>query len=167
MDKHKKLFYILNHIEEILLVLCIATTVILIALQVSTRYIFNNSLTWTEELARYLFIWESWIGISIGAKKGKHIKIEIITSRLKGKVQFIVLTLADICTLAIIAVLIYYGVDLTDKVYSMMTTSASLKIPMWLIYLALPTGCSLMAIRIIADIVNRFRNIPKEGVEPF
>jgi TRAP-type C4-dicarboxylate transport system permease small subunit len=161
MSKSRRLFFVLNNAEEILLVAFIATTVILIFVQVVMRYVFNHSLAWTEELARYLFIWESWIGISIGAKRGKHIKIELLTNVMKGKPLAFVLTLADLFTLFFIVVLIYYGAELTDKVLAMTTRSSALRIPMWMIYASLPVGCGFMGIRVISDIIVRLR--PRGG----
>lgn len=162
MSKIKKASFFLNHLEEILLVTFLATTVVLVFLQVCMRYIFNNSLSWTEELARYLFVWESWLGISIGAKHGKHLRIELLTNKLKGRALTSVLTLADIVTLLILGVLIYYGADLTNKMFAMNINSASLRIPMGFIYMALPVGCSCMVIRTLSDIYHRYRSKKQE-----
>ncbi|MDR2132356.1 MAG: TRAP transporter small permease [Clostridiales Family XIII bacterium] len=153
--KPNKFFFILNRTEEILLVTLISITVVLLFSQVIMRYVFNNSLPWTEELSRYLFIWESWLGISIGAKQAKHIKIVILTDRLKGMLRPIVLTVADLFTLFVLVVLIGYGFVLTQKIMAMSTNSSVLHIPMWLIYASLPAGCALMTFRIVTDIANR------------
>ena len=147
----------MNNAEEILLVTLISVTVVLLFVQVVMRYVFNNSLPWTEELSRYLFIWESWLGIGIGAKHAKHIKIVILTDRLRGALRPLVLTAADLFTLFVLVVLIRYGFVLTQKIMAMSTSSSVLHIPMWFIYASLPTGCALMTFRIAADIVNRIR----------
>jgi TRAP-type C4-dicarboxylate transport system permease small subunit len=155
--KPNKLFFALNFAEEILLVTLISITVVLLFAQVVTRYLLNSSLSWTEELSRYMFIWESWLGISIGAKHAKHIKITILSDRLKGLFRPILLTVADLFTLFVLGALVQYGFVLTQKIMDMSTTSAVLHIPMWLVYASLPAGCALMVFRIVTDIVNRLR----------
>ncbi|MDR1572242.1 MAG: TRAP transporter small permease [Clostridiales Family XIII bacterium] len=155
--KTNKFVTVMNNAEEYLLVALISVTVVLLFMQVVMRYVFNNSLAWTEELSRYLFIWESWLGISIGAKHAKHIKIVILTDRAKGLLRPIILTVADLFTLFVLVALVYYGFILTQKIMDMHTSSSVLHIPMWMIYASLPAGCAFMTLRIVTDLVNRLR----------
>ena len=65
MKRKDKIFNILNHIEEIIVVAMFAAMVLIIFIQVIMRKA-NNSLVWSEELGKFLFVWISWLGISIG-----------------------------------------------------------------------------------------------------
>jgi len=56
----------------------------------------RNSLVWSEELARYLFIWLIYIGISYGAKIMKHIKIEAALGLFPKKVRPVIVIIGDI-----------------------------------------------------------------------
>lgn len=56
---------IYNNLEEYLLVVSLVINVLLVFLQVIMRTVFKNSLTWSEELSRYIFIWQIWLGASI------------------------------------------------------------------------------------------------------
>lgn len=145
----KKVVNIYDHIEEILLVVCLLVMVVVIFLQVVMRYGFNSSLSWSEELARILFIWASWIGISFGQKKGEHIKITLVIDNLRGKARTIVLFLADLFTLAILAVLLFKGVEITQKIFNMASTTPALFIPKWILYASVPISCMLMSIRVL------------------
>lgn len=49
---------IYNNLEEYLLVVSLVINVLLVFLQVIMRTVFKNSLTWSEELSRYIFIWQ-------------------------------------------------------------------------------------------------------------
>ena len=51
---------IYNNLEEYLLVVSLVINVLLVFLQVIMRTVFKNSLTWSEELSRYIFIWQIW-----------------------------------------------------------------------------------------------------------
>ncbi|HZK02228.1 MAG TPA: TRAP transporter small permease [Anaerovoracaceae bacterium] len=151
----KKIGSTYNHLEEILLVLCILIMVVVIFLQVVMRYAFNSSLSWSEELARILFIWASWIGISFGQKRSDHIKIVLLTDNLKGKFKDLVLFVADLCTLGILLVLLVKGMQITDKIYSMASITPALSIPKWIMYASVPLSCSLMSIRVVKEMVLR------------
>ena len=107
----KKIVNVYNKFEEIFLVILLLVMVVLIFVQVVMRYCFNSSLSWSEELARILFIWVSWIGISLGQKKGEHIKITMVTDKLKGNAKKAILVLSDICTLAILGILCVKGTE--------------------------------------------------------
>lgn len=61
----KKLRWVWDNFEEILLVLIIAVITLASGLQVVCRYLFNSSLTWSEELSRYLFVWTGFLTLSL------------------------------------------------------------------------------------------------------
>ena len=82
--KENRLFYLLNHTEEIVIVAMFALMVAVIFLQVIMRYVFSNSLSWSEELGKFLFVWITWLGISLGERKGEHIKITMLTDCPSG-----------------------------------------------------------------------------------
>lgn len=153
----KRLIHIFNKTEEIIMVVMLVIMVILVFLQVIMRYVFNNSLTWTEELARYMFIWVSWLGISIGTQRNEHITIDVVVDRFKGKGYIAIMTIADLCTIAILFALAYFGVVLTMQIFDFHTVSTVLKIPMWIIYVCLPISCTLMMIRVIVKMIERIR----------
>ena len=78
MGKNKIISFI-DKLEEILLVSMFVLMVLIIFIQVIMRYVFNNSLSWSEELGKFLFVWLSWIGISIGERRNEHIKITMVS----------------------------------------------------------------------------------------
>ncbi len=160
----KKIGNIYNHLEEILLVVCILIMVSVIFLQVVMRYIINNPLSWSEELARVLFIWASWLGISFAQKRSEHIKIVLVTDFLKGKMKAAVLVLADLCTLGILGVLVVKGFQITDRMFEMASITPALSIPRWVIYASVPVSCALMSIRVVREMALRFWNGNSEEV---
>ncbi|HML37029.1 MAG TPA: TRAP transporter small permease subunit, partial [Bacillota bacterium] len=78
----KKIGKLFNTFESGALIIALAVMVIVIFTQVVMRYIFNNALSWSEEFARYLFVWFSWIGVSAGLKDGEHLRVEILSTAL-------------------------------------------------------------------------------------
>lgn len=145
----KKIGNIYDHIEEIFLVICIIVMVVVIFVQVLARYAFNNSLSWTEELARFLFVWASWIGISYGEKRSEHITITMVKNKLKGKAELIFIIIGNLFTLSILFVLLVKGIEITEKINAMASTTSALHMPKWIMYSSVPTSCFLMSVRVI------------------
>lgn len=160
----KKLIGIYDKFEEIFLVVCIAAMVVAIFAQVVMRYVLNSSLVWSEELARILFIWASWIGISLGQKKGEHIKITMVTDRLHEKAQKAVLVIGDICTIFILIVLCVEGVKVVEHIMSIGTATPALGIPKSVVYAAVPVSCFLMAVRVIKSMWITLTRKGEKGV---
>ncbi len=129
-----------------------AAMVGVIFLQIIMRYVFNNSLTWSEELGRFIFQWLTWLGISLGARLGQHIKISILTDRLPHRLAHVANVISDIVVIAICVITMYYGVEISKLFLG--TKFTTLKISLAWGYSALVVGCGLMTIRSLISIKN-------------
>lgn len=156
----KKLINRLNKIEEFVLVVLFALMVGIIFVQVVMRYVFHNSLYWSEELGKFLFIWISWLGISIGERRGEHIKITMLVDKLSVKGQHIANIISEIIVIVICAVTVFYGVTL---VFSQAGTNyAGIKISVAWGYLAVVVGCGMMILRSIGMCLLSVRGMKDE-----
>lgn len=63
-----------TYIEEKVLIGSLIFNTLLIFLQIIMRGAFNSSLSWSEELSRYIFIWQIWLGADLAFAYGEHIK---------------------------------------------------------------------------------------------
>ena len=149
-------FKALRKLLDFFVVVLFGGITVITMLQVFFRYVLNAPLMWSEEFARYLFIWGVLLAAGIGIGKGSHIGVEVLIDRLpdflRGKVRF----LSSVLIIIFSAFLIYYGIDLVSKV--MRTQSPALKIPMGFVYSAVPV-CSVIWLffsvrKLIADIRN-------------
>ena len=77
------------------------------------RYGFNSSIPATEELARILYIYVSFLGSIIAFKEGKHISVTLLTDRLKGIPKLIVSTLAYLTIFVIFGLIVKGGISYT------------------------------------------------------
>ena len=102
---------------------------LLVFVQVVMRYVFNNSLSWSEELARYTFIWLIYIGISYGCKLRKHIKIDAALYLFPKKARPYVVLLGDILFIAFAVYITYTGFFYSMEQIRFDMRSAALKIP--------------------------------------
>lgn len=148
---------ILNNIEEKFLVLNLLISTLIVFMNVVLRYVFSASLSWVDEAARYMFIWLIWIGADYTLANRKHLRIDILSSRLQGKariaLEFFVLTAW--CGFCIF--LGYQGVKLVRVVVEQQQLSTAMQISMGWAYLCIPLSGIFMAIRLVFDILHLLR----------
>lgn len=146
-----------DHTEEVLLVIFTAIMVTVIFLQVIMRFIFESSLSWSEELARYCFIWLVYIGISYGVKKQRHIKVDVLLLLFKDKGRLVFTIISNFLFLIFCFFVMRYGTDIALKLLEWGQKSPALQIPMGLVYFAAPVGMGLTAIRIIQNLIKQLK----------
>ena len=145
-----------DHLEEIFLVPSILFSVVLIFSQVVMRYVFSNSLAWSEELARYLFVWQVWVGASYSAKNRSHLRITFTRDRLAPATQKKVEIVVTVIWIAFALFIARNGFSLVARVHRFNQMSPALRLPMAYAHLSVPVGCSLMVVRLIENTVKDF-----------
>ncbi len=126
----------------IIIFLCMMTTVIVA--QVFCRYLLGFSLSWSEEFARFLLVWLSFIGSGLALKKGELIGVTFAIKALPEKIGKIALVLGQILINLFLVLAIVQGITLVRM--SMDIPSSAMRIPMAWSYLSIPVGCLLMGI---------------------
>ncbi|MDR1573257.1 MAG: TRAP transporter small permease [Clostridiales Family XIII bacterium] len=144
--------FVYNHFEEMLLVLLFAVMVAVIFIQVIMRYVFNHALPWSEEMGRFVFEWLTWIGISIGARMGEHIKITMLVDRLSFRSAQCMNILSEMIVIGICAITACMGVVLAQTFSGTLFTM--MKISLAWGYAAPVTGCALMSVRACISIAR-------------
>ncbi len=155
----KKLVNAYNSLEAHILVVSLAFTTLLIFVQVCMRYIFNNSLSWSEELARYIFIWQIWLGTSVAMKEREHINLDMLSNKLQGKAKLVLALLANVLMLLFCAFLAKYGWDLVHSMMTRGNKSVALRIPMWIIYSSLPFSQLVVMLRVLGHVIENVRGL--------
>jgi C4-dicarboxylate transporter DctQ subunit len=148
-EKMNTLKKFLNNIEEIIVVPLVAVMTVVIVMQVIFRYVLKGSLPWSEELARYLMVWVTFVGASIGVKKGAHVGVEALVMALPKKAQTIAKYLGIIISVIFCIVVFSAGLGILQKQIIGHQVSPAMRIPMWWAYAAVPVGAFLMAVRFI------------------
>nr|WP_308657476.1 TRAP transporter small permease [uncultured Agathobacter sp.] len=72
----KILHYLDEYLEEFLMVVFLIAMTLIMGIQVFSRYILGMSLSWSEEITRYLFIWSAFLSVSLCTRKCISIKID-------------------------------------------------------------------------------------------
>ncbi len=106
------------------------------------RYLFQRSIFFADELARFIFVWVVFLGIAKIVKDKRQVAVSLLTDKLQGTVPGYVLeAIIAFCGLVFLVIVFIGGVQLSSKmnVYS----SAALGIPMGYVYMAVPVGIGL------------------------
>ncbi|MFD1039412.1 TRAP transporter small permease [Virgibacillus byunsanensis] len=156
IDKLNKLVYFIVGSMAIVMFLLIIS-------QIISRSILSNSISWSEELARYLMIWIVFLGAALALRERSLIAIELLTYPLKDKwkkrLQIVVYI---ICTIFFTFILIY-GIDLLQfvKVQSSPTLPFSMAIP----YASIPVSAVFLIMNSLAILLELFtkRHVDREG----
>ncbi|WKL25039.1 TRAP transporter small permease (plasmid) [Sinorhizobium meliloti] len=75
------------HIEETLAAILLVFAFVVIALQIVTRFVFHDPMFWTEEAARYAFVWLVALGAAEGVTSRTHITMDIVPRMLPERAQ--------------------------------------------------------------------------------
>ncbi len=136
-----------------LVVMMIVMTLTVIV-QVFLRYIFSFSLSWSEEVARYLMIWVAFLGGSLALKKGLHIGVEFLLVRVSSRTRRWVSILSKMFILIFLIYLTIGGIKITWAVRDQ--SSPALLFSMAYAYLSAPVGGLLMAIQAIHSLIEEW-----------
>lgn len=165
MEENRKKVPFYNQIEKYMIVSMFLVMTVIIALNVVTRFVFNFTLSWGEQLARLLLVWTSFAGISWAGMINAHMRVTALSLAFKKnpKIFEIIYFLGDI-------VAVIYGFYLSWQIFGVMilvknqgqVLSALPLVPKWIMYLAGVLGMAGMSIRIIQRRVGEFRGTEQE-----
>lgn len=159
MDKFVAGFKKVQRVNSFIIGAALLTMVAVVFLQTFCRFVIFKSLTWSEELSRYLFVALIALGINLATTKHLFVRIEIIDSYLKGKGLFIMNLIRKAIAMYVSLVFTYSGYELIK--IGGYQISPAMGIPMSLLYAIIFIGFILNAIAIIVDIYEEFGK--KEG----
>lgn len=148
------LHFIDENIETFISSLLLITISFVTVLQIVMRYVFSSPLVWTEEIARFAFVWFVYISAGYAVKYQRHVKFSFIVESFKKPIRIIAQLIAFLFWLAFLVVVFYLSIDLIIHLKQTMQKSAANQIPMYIVYLAIPIGSLLMTIRVIQHTVK-------------
>jgi TRAP-type C4-dicarboxylate transport system permease small subunit len=150
------------HLSDKLLAGLLIMIIVAITCQITWRYVFNNSLSWTEEISKYLYAWLIFIGAASAIRMDSHIKVDILSAKLKGKAKKLLSAVHYILLIFVQSYLLYYGIDFVIKTKG--SYSTALALPMNIVVnTSLPIACLIGIIISISKMVMMIKNMD----EPF
>lgn len=157
MNFFKSFSDILSKIYKVTVIIFTFLLFIIVAYNVIRRYLFNNSIAWADELSRYIFIWVNLLGIISVFQNDELIKLDFVSKMIsKNKIGKYFLEVFEFVSVStVLVILTYYSF----KFLSVMNhVSATLALPMKLVYLILPISMSCMLLGNVIKLINFIKN---------
>jgi TRAP-type transport system small permease protein len=119
-----------------LLAFSVAVLIVPVSLQIFSRYTqLIPAYIWTEEMARFLFIWMVMIGAMIGVREGSHFEVDVWPD-LGVKANALLQLISGACILVFAGVFLWAGWEFTRFAFNRVSELADL--PLWMIHVAWP-----------------------------
>ena len=159
MEKKKYSF------ESIVAVILLVAMLVVLTGQVIGRYCFSQSNSWSEESARYMYIWFILITGSLASYENIHIKIDMAINLFPKKMRPWIECLGLIIFIAYAAVVAVLGGKYALNMAKMGQKSLGLNLPMVYVYAAIPICHVLMGIRSIQWLVRKLKDMPEKQAQ--
>ena len=153
------IYGVIKIIEENLVIILLAIMVSNVTLGVFFRYVLNNSLSWTEEVTRYLMIWFAYIGMALAFRDESHVNVNAIVDLFPLSIRHLIRAVSYTIVLIFLTTLFSQSL----KVFRIVKiqTSPSVQIPMIFPYLSIAFGAILMAIEVVYIIFKKISVVIK------
>lgn len=161
MGKLQKINKYVDKIAGSMIVVLFSVMIISCVLQVFTRFVLNDSLSWTEELSRYTFIWANLLGAAFCVRNNKHAQVTVIFDALPSKLRKYFTLIIQLLIITVASVMVVQGLKVAQITQAQF--SPSLNIHISLIYLALPVSGLLIIIYSLINIITEVKDIPEKG----
>ncbi len=152
---------ILDHLEEWLIATLMGVATIIIFIAVLHRYasslpvpvvqdwLLRLNTSWAQELTIYLFVWMAKFGAAYGVRTGIHVGVDVVVNRLPERRQRVMVLFGLMAGALFTGLIAAFGADFVFELSSTSSTSEVLELPIWIVYLAIPLGSSLMCFRFL------------------
>lgn len=150
-----------DYLEEIILLILLVLMTCIMGIQIVSRYVFQNSLTWSEELVRYMFVWSAFLGIPFCIKHGLSIKVDQFRNLFPIPLQKALMYIDKIIIFVLFLVMFIYSCLVVKASYLSGQTSPAMQIPMWIVQLSVCVSSLLSMMRSIQNFVNLIRGKTK------
>lgn len=137
-------------------------TVIMLA-EAFSRAFLDHSYFWAEESVRYLVLWAFFLTLGAAGRGGYHIRTDLVCGAVGPRMQIVFGILAALVGLAFSVILFRGSLPQVHRYYTMgMLSESNLEMPMWILFMAMPIGATLLGIFYLRLLVRGLR-----GTDPF
>lgn len=138
--------------------------VVTVFTNVVSRYVFHTTIPWAEELARFLFIWVTFVGAILANDKSEHMRLDFIVARFKGKTRKTMEIIAYLVMVILLLILVHGSIKYTITQWDW--RSSALGVRHGQVYIIAPISFGIIAIQYLCRFVDLIRHfMDKEEVE--
>lgn len=146
-----------DYLEETILLILLVLMTCIMGVQIVSRYVFQNSLTWSEELVRYMFVWSAFLGVPFCIKHGLSIKVDQFRNLFPIPLQKVLMYIDKIIIFLLFLVLFIYSFTVIKATYLSGQTSPAMQLPIWTVQISVTVSSLLSMIRSIQNLSNLVR----------
>lgn len=158
----------LKNIELYLGAICSSAMVIILFLQVVSRYVFNSAFSWSEEVAIILFILSTYFGATAAIRTKQHLRLEFLTDKFSDKGKLIIEIVNNVFFALFNLVILTGIVPIVFRLKDNGTAYAVTQVPKWTMYAVLPILFVLMIFRLFQvsmDNIKKIRTMSANSIE--
>jgi len=160
-----KINMVLEKIEEVILCVGVGLLAIILIVNVIARKV-GTSIYFIDEIAMFLVIWITFIGLSYAARKGRHIRMAAIFDLSPVRVQKIMIFVVSTISAVIMVYLAYISVNYVYTTYRWQQATPALRMPYWIGIVIVPVGFFLAGIHYVRTIVKNIKAKEEVWVSP-
>ena len=148
---------LLDRFEEIVGGAAFVAMTVMVFVNVVCRYLFNDPIPGSDELATLAFTWSTFLGASLGIKRQIHLGIEFVTRLFPPRVQALCGVLVSALIGLFALLLLFYSWHIMRSAHLKLTPV--LQWPYTIVYLAVPVGALLMLLRLAPIVRMQLRRL--------
>jgi TRAP-type C4-dicarboxylate transport system permease small subunit len=155
------------HFEEFILCVILCVIAIVMFTQIILRNVFSSSLSWSDELCRYLFVWMGGLGVAFATKNESHLRMDILPIMVPAQ-KVPLQVMCDIVLIVIAVLLLNGSIPFFQNLAKTNQVSAAMQLPMKWVYMSMAVGFSLTILRVVLKYVKllvKWLQKGKEGVQ--
>ena len=153
----KKILFFLKHFEEIIAGFLFIVMVIVINVEVFNSFFLLSPGAYSEEIAKYLFIWAVFFAMVYAVKENSHIITNIIPDRTPKYIQRLIDIFSIVIFILFSIFMIYYGYIYTLKMYQFERLSEAMGVPLYYFCVSVPVGFSLVLLRLLQQLIKKIK----------
>jgi TRAP-type C4-dicarboxylate transport system permease small subunit len=122
------------------------------------RFVFAQSIYFSEELNQFLIVLVTFVGIGYAARKGRHIRMSAIYDQLGDRGRKVLMIIIAATTALVMFALAWFSYDYVARLAQLGKVTPSLQVPLYLTYLWVPIGFVITGIQYLLTVVQNLRS---------
>ena len=135
----------------------LASMLIIVDVAVFMRYVMNDALAWSEEIAKFVMVWLTFVVAPIGLRMGAHVGIEVLIGHLKGRLRQLLLILIFAGIIGLMVVFVKEGSFMTWN--ARIQRASTIDISILYVYICMPVGSFMVATVALEYMINAIRGL--------
>lgn len=156
LERRSRIYRLLVMAERVSACVLLVGMLGLVVLQVVSRYVFGTPLTWTEELARFVLVWLTFVGSGFVMARRVHISVDLLASRLPRMGVVVVDALAQATVVAAAATMAWSGLEFAAGASRL--AAPATRLPMSVVYGAAVVGFALILLHALLHLYLDIRH---------